>query len=231
MKRSVMVGAAAWILTLLMFAAEAITMWAWPRRYSFSGNTISDLGSTSCGTLLGAARDGVYVCSPQHAVMNTAFVAVGVLTAIGAFLLRPHWPPSPLTTWGLGTIAASGAGSVLIGLATSDQNLPVHVFGALLQVPGAIGPLLLALAMRPGAERAFSSAMGILGGVASVLFLAGVHLGIGPGGMERLAFEPLTFWTGVTGALMFIGRAPAIAGKPRSGAERVPERAALGRPD
>lgn len=206
-------GAVAWMLTPLLFAAEAVTMMAWPRGYSFSGNTISDLGSTSCGTLLGVGRDGVYVCSPSHAVMNTAFVAVGALTLIGMILLRSHWPARPLTTWGVGMIAAAGAGSVLIGLAPSDRNLAVHTIGALLQMPGAIGPLLLALAMRPGPVRAFSLAMGILGGIASVLFLAGVHLGLGPGGMERLAFEPLTLWTGVIGAIVLTRWAPAVAGQ------------------
>jgi hypothetical membrane protein len=216
MRRSVMVGAAAWALTPLMFAAEAATMIAWPRRYSFRGNTISDLGSTSCGTLLGAGRDGVYVCSPHHAIMNSAFVVVGVLTAIGAILMRPHCPARRLTTWGMGAIAASGAGMVLAGMAPLDQNLAVHAVGALLQVPGAVGPLLLALAMRPGAERAFSFAMGVLGGVASLLFLAGVHLGLGSGGMERLAFEPLTLWTGVVGAVVLAGWAPAIAGQAAS---------------
>jgi len=32
------------------------------------------------------------------------------------------------------------------------------------------------------------------------LFLAGVYLGLGVGGMERLAFDTLTVWTGVLGA-------------------------------
>jgi hypothetical membrane protein len=200
------VGAIAWVLTPVMFVAEVVTMMAWPRAYSLSRNTISDLGSTSCGSLLGLQRDGVYVCSPQHAWMNAAFIAVGVLTVVGAGLLRPHWSPRRLATWGVYAIAASGVGGVLVGLAPSDQKLAVHAIGALLQVPGALGPLLLALTMRPGAERTFSFVTGVVGGVGCVLFLSGLHLGLGPGGMERLGFEPLTLWTGVIGVVVIASR-------------------------
>lgn len=207
MNRSMIIGAIAWALTPVMFAAEIVTMLAWPTAYSLSRNTISDLGSTSCGSLLGVQREGVYVCSPQHAWMNAAFVVVGVLTVVGAALLRPLWPDRRLATVGLLAIAASGVGGVLVGLAPSDQRLALHAVGALLQVPGAVGPLLLALTMRPGPRRAYTFATGIVGAAACVLFLSGLHLGLGPGGMERLGFEPLTLWTGVIGALVLASHA------------------------
>jgi hypothetical membrane protein len=211
MRRTLIIGAFAWLLTPVMYAAEVVTMWRWTQHYSLAVNTISDLGSTSCGTVLGIGRDNVYVCSPWHAVMNGAFVLGGALTLAGALLVRPHWPVSGRTALGLLAVGAAGVGAVVIGLAPADQNLPVHAIGALLQVPGAAGPLLLASVTPRGAERRFSLAVGVIGTAASVLFLTGIHLGIGPGGMERLAFEPLTAWTGALGAVML-----AAAGRPRS---------------
>ena len=46
---------------------------------------------------------------------------------------------------------------------------------------------------------------GVFGSAASVLYLSGSYLGLGPGGMEHLAFDPLTVWTTVLG-LVLLGR-------------------------
>jgi hypothetical protein len=53
---------------------------------------------------------------------------------------------------------------------------------------------------KTGWPRIFSLVCGTTATAACVLFLAGVHLGLGVGGMERLAFDTLTVWTGVLGA-------------------------------
>jgi hypothetical membrane protein len=199
--RSWIAGATCWVLKLSYFVAQPVVAAAWDPPYSFTGNTISALGNAACGS------GGTGPCSPRHLLMNATFVLVGLLTMAGTYLLRGYWPRCRLTTWGLALIGLSGAGAVLVGLAPADVNLPVHAAGAFLQVTGAAGPLLLGLATtgRP-ATRVFSIVAGIIGTVASVLFLSGPHLGLGTGGMERLGFDPLTVWTIVIGATILLRR-------------------------
>src|SRR6266540_1513031 len=61
----------------------------------------------------------------------------------------PACSPRPgrcLATVALALIALTGLGAVLVGLAPADVSPAPHVVGALLQVPGAVGPLLLGIA-------------------------------------------------------------------------------------
>ena len=94
-----------------------------------------------------------------------------------------------------------------MGLAPTNVNLEVHAAGALLQVPGAVGPLLLGVAtwnmQRP--VTAFSLLCGVVGSAACLLYFSGSDLGLGPGTMEHLAFDPLTVWTTGVGAAL-LGR-------------------------
>ncbi len=92
-------------------------------------------------------------------------------------------------------------------MAPANVNLAAHAAGALLQVPGAVGPLLLGVAAWR-AQRgvaAFSLLCGVVGSAACVLYFSGSDLGLGPGVMEHLAFDPLTVWTTVLGAVL-LGR-------------------------
>jgi hypothetical protein len=98
-------------------------------------------------------------------------------------------------------------GGILVGLAPANVNLAAHAAGALLQVPGAVAPLLLGVVawsmQRPVA--AFSLLCGVVGSAASLLYFGQVYLGLGPGGMEHLAFDPLTVWAAVLGVVL-LGR-------------------------
>ena len=101
---------------------------------------------------------------------ETVLVVVGVLTAAGAVFTRAVWPRRSFTAvgWGLGC-SPVWAGSFV---APADLSLAVHGAGALLQVPGAVGRLLLGMAAwsahRPIA--AFSLVCGVVGSVASPRF-------------------------------------------------------------
>jgi hypothetical membrane protein len=181
-------------MTVIYFVVQPVVAAVWDPPYSYTASTISALGNTT---------------SPRHLLMNVVFVAVGVLMVAGAYFLRDYWPRRRLTTWGLAFVGLSGLGAVLVGLAPSDVNLAVHGTGALLQLPGAIGPLLLGLATisQRRVERVFSIGMGLLGTLASILFFANVTLGLGRGAMERLGFDPLTVWMIVIGVVVLTKRA------------------------
>ena len=201
------VGAGFWTLTVVYLVVQPVVATAWPTPYDLATNTISDLGVTGCGDFRQPDDRVVYACSPRHALMNTVFVLVGILTAVGAVLTRAIWPRRRLTSVGVAFVVLAGVGAILLGLAPTNVNPAAHGAGALLQVPGAVGPLLLGVAawgvQRPVA--AFSVLCGVVGSAACLLFFSQVYLGLGPGGMEHLAFDPLTVWTTVLGVVL-LGR-------------------------
>jgi hypothetical membrane protein len=198
------VGAGCWILTVAYLLIQPVVAAAWPTPYDVATNSISDLGVTRCGSYPRFDDRMVYACSPWHALMNTVFVLVGLLTAAGAVLTRGVWPRRRVTSVGVAFVVLAGVGGILAGLAPANVNLAAHAVGGLLQVPGAVGPLLLGVAtwsvQRPVA--AFSLLCGVVGSAASVLYFSGSELGLGLGMMEHLAFDPLTVWTTVLGAVL-----------------------------
>jgi hypothetical protein len=53
----------------------------------------------------------------------------------------------------------------------------------------------------------FSLGAGVMTLVATVLYVNGIYLGLGPGGMERMVVYPVLLWSiGFGGYLMAIGR-------------------------
>jgi hypothetical membrane protein len=203
----VVVGAGCWLLTVAYFIVQPVVAAAWEPPYDLAANTISDLGITGCGDFRQFDDRVLYACSPRHALMNTVLVLVGLLTSAGALLTRALWPRRRLTTVGVGFVVLAGVGGILLGLAPADVNLAAHGAGALLQVPVAVGPLLLGVAawsVRPGVA-AFSLGCGVVGSAACLLFFSRSDLGLGLGVMERLAFDPLTVWTTALGAVL-LGR-------------------------
>ena len=197
-------GAGCWTLTVAYLVVQPVVAAAWPTPYDLATNSISDLGVTRCGSYPQLADRVVHACSPRHALMNTVFVLVGLLTAAGAVLTRGVWPPRRLTWVGVAFVVLAGVGGILVGLAPANVNLAAHAVGALLQVPGAVGPLLLGVAAWR-AQRgvaAFSVGCGVVGSAACLLYFSGSDLGLGLGVMEHLAFDPLTVWTTVLGVVL-----------------------------
>ena len=151
--------------------------------------------------------------------MTAAPARPGAGTVIGAgcwiltvayLLVQPvvaaAWPtPYDLATNSISDLGVTGCGDFRqfddrVVYACSPRR-------ALLQVPGAVGPLLLGVAawsMQRGVA-AFSVLCGVVGSAASLLYFSQVYLGLGPGGMEHLAFDPLTVWTTVLGFVL-LGR-------------------------
>jgi hypothetical membrane protein len=166
-------GGLAWLLTLQFFVVEAIVALRYGG-YSYSANVISDLGTAT---------------SRAAGPMNASFIAQGVLIAAGALLLGRGLA-------GLGgrlarvLLVASGAGVLLVGLFPSDGNATVHEVGAAVHfVAGAVGLIALAYAVRPRSEAlgTILALLGLIGVIGTVFFGSAVFLGLGEGGMERVA--------------------------------------------
>jgi hypothetical protein len=186
---------------------------AWPFPYDVRARFISELGAVHCGPV---------VCSPLHGLVGAMFVATGVLTALGAILLRGTWPRGVLATAGIGAWVLAGIGKIIVGLAPIDVDPALHGFGARNIPLQSIAILLLALA-----DRRARPTLAIIGGVVGVIGLVGEWIWmsgpaaygeLGPGGAERLASYPGNLWVlgvGVLAVAVSLGGRASTSRAPR----------------
>lgn len=208
MANRALLGAVAWILTLQFFVVQGVVQAAWTTPFSLAHNMISDLARETCGPLSRAPGIDV-ACSPWHALMNASIIANGFLIPLGVILTRRLWPQTRLMTLALVMIALTGPGHIMVGIFPSDTATLGHMIGAgmilALGNPGMVVAGWAAWRERRG--RAIASLLlGLPGIVGTVLFLWMIDLSIGLGGMERVAFYPLTIWCGVQGMLLIRDR-------------------------
>ena len=178
------VAALLWISSAQFFLAQAIVQSAWSTPFSLTHNFISDLGNTACAPY--PAGSDNYVCSPWHLWMNASFVLFGVTIPLGAGFARHAFRPG----------ARAGRGYIAVGLFPENVNMTPHKIGAgLVFVCGNLGLALLGITVPESYGRKvlgmFLAVLGIVGLVATALFVSGRYLGAGIGGMERFAAYPL----------------------------------------
>jgi hypothetical membrane protein len=204
------IGALPWASSIQFFVMQVIVAFGWDTPYSLAARYISDLGNTACAPYpVGSAT---IVCSPWHAGMNASFLLLGVTMAAGAPLVAGAFRAGWLRTAGLALIAVAGLGVFLVGLFPENENIAAHTAGAGLNfVCGNLGMLIVGSA-GSGSRRfdRVSQGMGLLGLAGTALFVEGIFLGLGQGGMERVAAYPLTLW--LTGAGVHLWRNGTQAG-------------------
>ena len=197
-------GALAWIFSLQFFVIQGVVQSAWTTPFSLAHNMISDLARETCGPLVRAP--GIdFACSPWHALMNASIILNGILIPLGVPWTRSWWPKGRAMTIALAMIALTGPGHFLVGLFPSDTGPLGHLIGAgsilALGNPGMVVGGLAAWRERRGSAAA-SLLLGLTGITGTLLVLYLVDLGIGLGGMERVAFYPLTLWCGFQGIVI-----------------------------
>jgi hypothetical membrane protein len=195
-----------WLLCFQFILVEYLVSLATTFPYSRIDNYISDLGSAHCAVLTSGFTTAVHkVCSPLHDVMNASFIIEGLLIAAGTVFMRKLYPSGKLIGTGLFLFIITGIGFVMAGLAPNDVNLPVHYTGAVMGLFGSsIGMVLIGLGMlvqkQPSTRLAlYTVASGVVAIAGTVLLSSGLTLGIGVGGMERVAFYPYPVWMTLTG--------------------------------
>ena len=167
---------------VLFFAGQLIAQSAWTTPFSWADDNISDLGETT---------------APWHTLMNTVFVVNGVLVAVGAVTLQRGAARVLLL--------AAAVGCVLVGLAPADVAENPHVLGAaLVFVLGNLGMIV----SRSALPRWVPVLLGFVGLVATVLHVTRHGLGLGVGGMERVAVFPLFGWFLVDGLVRLVRSRP-----------------------
>jgi hypothetical membrane protein len=136
--------------------------------------------------------------------MNLAFVALGLLMVAGAPLVHQEFRERRLAVLGFAGMAIAGLGTVLVGLFPEDVNHTLHVIGA--AGPFLVGNVaLIILSCTLTMSMSVRASTGIVGGIGLVgllLFAVGVDLGLGQGGMERVAAYPQTIWLIIFGLYM-----------------------------
>jgi len=200
-------GPIIWLFSFQFMLVEYLISWTTAYPYSYFDNYISDLGSAYCADLTSGFTDAVHrVCSPLHNWMNLSFVVQGVLLAVGAVYMRKRFPAMKPIRFSLLLLMAAGVGFVAAGLAPNDVNLPVHYAGAVLALFGGgigitlIGATLLGQESNGTVFALLTIASGVLSLGGTILLSSGITLGLGVGGMERVAAYPVELWPVLAGA-------------------------------
>ncbi len=217
---SIRSGALCWVLAVQFFIAQVVAASVWTTPFSLSTRYISDLGNTACGPY--PSPTSVVVCSPWHAVMNTSFIVVGITMAGGAILGRLAFARGWRRELATVLFVAAGAGVALVGIFPENEDIAWHAFGAGINfIGGNIAMMLYGWSPPPSSSPAFgrfSIVWGLCGLAGTVLFVVNRDLGLGPGGMERVAAYSTSTWQIVTGWMLWrrapnIGRSVDSAGR------------------
>ncbi|GIG91075.1 DUF998 domain-containing protein [Plantactinospora endophytica] len=201
--RTARIGALCWIVATPLFLAANVVVglrWSGPA-FSWAEHNISDLGNVTCG-IWNSSRPR-YVCSPWHDAMNATVLLTALLLAAGTLLTWRVAGSGRRVRAVQSLLLLAAIGYALAGVFPADVDENLHVLGALLIMGfGNLGLLLAALA--PGSTplgrlRARTLALALTALAGTTLFFAQQGLGLGVGGMERVAVFPLLLWTCAVG--------------------------------
>jgi hypothetical membrane protein len=136
--------------------------------------------------------------------MNTAIVLEGLCVIAGVLMIRSLSRRSWLSRIAQVFLIISGLGLIAAGLAPADVNENAHVvLGALpIALFGNTGLMLTGRgvsASAVGKLRWAGPVLGLVGIIATVLFLSHHDLGLGSGRMERLWGYNFLVWTFIIG--------------------------------
>jgi hypothetical membrane protein len=137
--------------------------------------------------------------------MNAAFVLQGALVLVGLTLTRAAWGTARSRT-ACALLYAAVLGWTTVVLVPADVNENLHVLGAVaIFFGGNTGLILMGIRPRGAGLRGLAAAsalIGVAGLTAAVLFLNRQYLGLGMGGMERVAGLTLQAWTLLAGCFL-----------------------------
>jgi hypothetical membrane protein len=103
-------------------------------------------------------------------------------------------------------LGITGIGAVLVGLIPETAGVPHVIAAAMVFVSGSLCAISGYRVFR-GPFAVISLILGIITIIATVLLAGGLYLGLGIGGMERIAAYPVITWTlGAGGFLMSPGK-------------------------
>ncbi len=159
--------------------------------YNVSLNYISDLGAN-------CSSSGSCYIPPSSMIFNSSIVLLGLLILVGAYFIQRafHWMPAT------GLISIAGIGAVGIGLFPETTGIWHEIFSIIVFLFAGLSAVITARFQKKPMFY-FSIILGFATLITLVLFLGGVELGLGVGGMERMVVYPVLLWgIGFGGHLM-----------------------------
>ncbi|WP_072688121.1 DUF998 domain-containing protein [Rhodococcus marinonascens] len=170
------------LAVLQFFVIEFLVAGTWRGQYSYSANSISDLGVPFCGA------DGNEPCSATSLIIDAAFVTVGIAFVVAALLWYRAYRLHPLVPSVF--LLVAGIGGVVVGLTPANTHWDVHSLGVTLFVLfGSLFTLTAAFHVQPqmsGPAPYVALALGVLGLVGYISLTHSWDLGLGTGGIERV---------------------------------------------
>jgi hypothetical membrane protein len=207
------VGGLLWVWAISEVVCQVVAAAAWPRKYSWTQNTISDLGQVTCGMTSEQAGAFRWVCSPWHLEFNVGMAISGVFLAVGAVLLRGRWPRRAVGDRGLMVQTIAGVAMAGVGLAPWDRNPIAHDICSMAAVVTRWAAMIILTVAASGQLRRILRWMTAillpLSVAGSAWFIVGMDpdraMVLGWGLAERVAFGSLTAWTVGVGLLLLFG--------------------------
>ncbi len=199
------IGALLWILSIQYYVTQLIVAAKWSKLagYSWTTNTISDLGNTHCG-LYGANN----ICSPLHTFMNISFIVLGMTMITGSTLLGKYYESDRVGLLGFRFMSLAGIGTILVGVFPENSVSSLHILGAALPFFfGNLSMILIGISLKnrlPKVLRGFTLISGSVGLVALVLFITRNYSMLQIGGMERVVAYPQSIWMIIFGSYIYL---------------------------
>lgn len=159
--------------------------------YSISHNYISDLGATCRGS-------SCIVFQPSSVIFNTSAALLGFLLVVGSIQLIRSGSKGIFAT----SLLISGLGAIGVGIFPESYGI-LHSISAIVTFLFGGLAAVASYSILEGLARLIGPAMGVLALLFLSLFILGIHMGLGPGGVERiLAYLELLFGAMLGGYLI-----------------------------
>ena len=128
---------------------------------------------------------------------DSAWIAMGSLTLVGAVLTRPVWPARTMAQLGMVLVAVAGIAQVLVGLAPVGIRLPAALVAGM---TANVAILLLGLVVWQARWEGWTALVGALLGLLGVL--SGLAFGSTIETTLNLATYPEAVWLAAVGSLL-----------------------------
>lgn len=175
-----MAGALFFVASIQFLLFLVITEALYPD-YSVSENYISDLG-----------------VGPTALIFNLSIIVLGLLILAGTYYLHQAFKFKVLSI----LLVLTGIGAAGVGLFPEDMGAIHGIFALVAFLFGGLSAIA-SYKVLDSPLSYFSVVLGIVALVALVLFMSGVYLGLGVGGMERMIAHPVLLWgAGLGGSLI-----------------------------
>ena len=208
MERNACLVASTYIIASVQFVvciAVAASRYG-PPTYDPVTTTLSDLQAVNCGLF-----QGVYVCSPLHALANLSVAVLGLLFIAGSISLRSLLPGGGRRDVAVGLLVVAGAAAFANAFTPEDVTFAGDLVTALIAFLGAnFGLIQVGRTMskepRWQGYHLLSQALGTFGIAALILDGFGLGTVIGEGAIEWLIVAPVLIWAPATGFRIILSR-------------------------